>query len=150
MDKKYDNNLRGAIFPEPQENIRSETDRHFSGSVEVEGKEYWVSAWNSTSKAGRPYISFKLTAKDAARPAGGAQGFYQQGQPQAQPQQYAGQPQQAYAPQAAPQQFAPQGQPQQYAPQGQPQQYAAQAPQAPQAPSAPGLPNAIPDDSIPF
>ena len=140
MDKKYDNNLRGAIFPEPPENIRSETDRHFSGSVEVEGKEYWVSAWNSTSKAGRPYISFKLTAKDAARPAGGAQGFYQQGQPQ--------QPQQAYAPQGQPQQaYAPQGAPQQFAPQGQPQQY---APQAPQAPGAPALGHAIPDDSIPF
>lgn len=50
----YDNTNRGALFT----NDRKETDNHpdLSGKIDVEGKEYWLSAWTKRNDDG----SFKL------------------------------------------------------------------------------------------
>lgn len=65
MPKEYDNTNRGAIWP----NDRQETERHpdFTGSLNVEGKEYWVSAWKKKPDASdkAPVLSFSVKAKDA-------------------------------------------------------------------------------------
>jgi hypothetical protein len=47
----YDNTNRGSIWM----NDKKETVNHpdFTGSLNVEGKEYWVSAWKR-----KPYLSF--------------------------------------------------------------------------------------------
>mgnify|MGYP003674665752 CR=1 FL=1 len=64
MEKKFDNTNRGAIWG----NDKKETDTHpdYTGSLDVDGKQYWVSAWrrkegDSTS---RPVLSFSVKAKD--------------------------------------------------------------------------------------
>lgn len=60
----YDNNNRGSIW----KNDKKETDKHpdFTGSLNVDGVEYWVSAWkrrqDQSDKA--PALSFSIKAKD--------------------------------------------------------------------------------------
>lgn len=59
--KEYDDTNRGALFDqEPQ------SDRHptMTGSLNVEGREYWVSGWHKTSKQGRAYVSLSVRPKD--------------------------------------------------------------------------------------
>jgi hypothetical protein len=52
-------------------NERRTTDKHpeFSGSINVEGVEYWLSAWVNEGKAGgklegKKYFSIKLSRKE--------------------------------------------------------------------------------------
>ena len=65
MMADYDNTNRGAIF----KNDKKETEKHpdFTGSLNVEGKEYWISAWkrrpDQSEKA--PALSFSIKAKDS-------------------------------------------------------------------------------------
>jgi len=59
----YDNTNRGAIW----KNARKESDKHpdFTGSLNVEGKEYYVSAWRKEPNGDRsPVLSFSIKAKD--------------------------------------------------------------------------------------
>lgn len=60
----YDNTNTGALFT----NDRKTNDRQpgFTGKVDVEGKEYWLSAWAKKTKAGKPFMSLALTPVDAA------------------------------------------------------------------------------------
>ena len=61
---EYDNNNRGAIWT----NEKKATEKHpdFTGSLNVEGKEYWVSAWRGDgSNPKAPKLSFSVNAKDA-------------------------------------------------------------------------------------
>ena len=59
---EYDNTNRGAIF----KNERQTNDRQpgYTGSLDVEGKEYWMSAWVKTAKSGKKYFSVAITPKD--------------------------------------------------------------------------------------
>ena len=63
MDK-YDNTNRGSIWP----NDKKETDNHpdFTGSLNVDGVEYWVSAWKRKPDANpkAPSLSFSIKRKD--------------------------------------------------------------------------------------
>ena len=63
----YDNNLSGALF----KNQKKETDKHpdYKGQAEIEGTEYWVSAWLNESSKGMKYLSLKFSAKDGQKPA---------------------------------------------------------------------------------
>jgi hypothetical protein len=59
----YDNNNRGAVW----KNEKKATDKHpdFTGSLNVEGKEFWVSAWRSDgSNPKAPVLSFSVNAKE--------------------------------------------------------------------------------------
>jgi uncharacterized protein (DUF736 family) len=62
----YDNTNTGALF----RNKKKESEKHpdYTGSANVEGKEYWVSSWLNESKAGEKYLSLKLKAKDEVAP----------------------------------------------------------------------------------
>lgn len=76
---QYDNTNRGAIW----KNDRKDSDRHpdFKGSLNVDGIEYWVSAWRRKEGASpqSPALSFRVERKDAPAPAPaparGATGF---------------------------------------------------------------------------
>jgi hypothetical protein len=61
---EYDNTNRGSIW----KNERKTTDKHpdFTGSLDVEGKEYWVSAWKRKegASAKAPSLSFSIKPKD--------------------------------------------------------------------------------------
>lgn len=67
----YDNTNSGALF----KNDRKETDNHpdYTGKLNVEGADYWMSAWIKTSsKDGRKFMSIsikKVEAKRASAPA---------------------------------------------------------------------------------
>lgn len=64
----YDNTNRGAIWP----NKRKEKDTHpdFTGSLDVDGTEYWVSAWRrkKDAKDGAPSLSFSIKPKEESAP----------------------------------------------------------------------------------
>ena len=66
---EYDNNCKGAIW----RNEKKETDRHpdFTGSLNVEGVEYWVSAWKRKpdAKENAPALSFSIKRKEQASKA---------------------------------------------------------------------------------
>lgn len=64
MTGNYDNTNRGSIW----RNERKETDGHpdFTGSLNVDGKDYWVSAWKRKEGASdrAPALSFTVKPKD--------------------------------------------------------------------------------------
>lgn len=74
MSKDFDNRNRGSIW----KNDRKENDKHpdFTGSLNVDGVEYWVSAWKRKEGASEkaPALSFSIKPKedrtqDQSRPA---------------------------------------------------------------------------------
>lgn len=65
---EYDNTDRGAIF----RNEKKESEKHpdMTGSLNVNGVEYYVSAWTKVSKKGQKFLSLSVKAKDSvASPA---------------------------------------------------------------------------------
>jgi len=62
-NEQFDDTNRGSMF----RNKRKTTDRHpdYTGSINVEGVEYWVSAWSKFSpKLGENFLSCALTRKE--------------------------------------------------------------------------------------
>jgi hypothetical protein len=68
MSQEYDNDLRGVLF----KNDRKESDRHpdYKGSCEIDGLEFWISAWIKEGQKGK-FMSLAFTEKEqqAAAPA---------------------------------------------------------------------------------
>jgi uncharacterized protein (DUF736 family) len=60
---EYDNTNSGALFA----NTERKTDKHPNarGTLNVDGVEYWISAWTKTSKKGDKYQSLSVQRKDA-------------------------------------------------------------------------------------
>lgn len=60
----YDDKNRGSIW----KNEKKTTDKHpdFTGSLNVDGKDYWVSAWKRKEGASdrAPVLSFSVKPKD--------------------------------------------------------------------------------------
>lgn len=79
MAGQYDDTNRGQIW----KNEKKSTDKHpdFTGSLNVDGKDYWVSAWKRREGAAdrAPALSFSIKAKDgkpqeSSRPASAPEG----------------------------------------------------------------------------
>ncbi len=64
---EYDNTNTGAIFI----NNKKTTDKHpdRSGSLNVEGKDYWIKGWINTNKDGEPYLKVSVSPKEQDAPA---------------------------------------------------------------------------------
>ena len=61
----YDNTNRGALFSERDKKV-TDADRDYAGQINVEGVEYWISAWIKTSKkTGQKFMSLSVKAKEA-------------------------------------------------------------------------------------
>lgn len=62
----FDNTNRGSIW----KNDKKEKDTHpdFTGSLNVDGREYWVSAWKRKEGAAAkaPALSFSIKPKEAS------------------------------------------------------------------------------------
>ena len=59
----YDNTNSGALF----KNADKQSDNHpdYRGQINVDGKEFWLSAWLKTSKKGEKYMSLSVKPKMA-------------------------------------------------------------------------------------
>ena len=122
---------QGVMFPNDQQGNPNRPA--WRGSINIDGKEWEISAWNKVSQRGANYISL-----EAREPWQGTQQVAPAPQPQYQ--------QPAPAPQYAPQQTAPAPQ---YAPQPQPARQAAPRQYAPQSAPAPAPQQGAPED-LPF
>lgn len=62
----YDNTNSGVMF----RNDKKATEKHpdFNGTIDVEGREYWLSSWVNESKDGRKYFKINLTPKESQKP----------------------------------------------------------------------------------
>ena len=62
---QYDNTNSGALFA----NDNRKTDKHptHTGTINVDGKDYWLSAWVKESKAGRRFFSLSVKPKEDQR-----------------------------------------------------------------------------------
>ena len=56
----YDNTNRGAMFPNKYKEDGDKRPDH-TGNLNVDGKEFKIAAWQSTSKAGNDYLSVRIT-----------------------------------------------------------------------------------------
>jgi hypothetical protein len=58
---KYNNDLRGVLF----KNEDKKSDKHpdYKGNCEIQGVEYWLSAWIKTAESGRKYMSLSFEGK---------------------------------------------------------------------------------------
>ena len=59
---EYNNENRGALF----KNERRDDEKfpHYKGSLNVEGVDFWISAWLKESKDGAKFMSLSIKAKD--------------------------------------------------------------------------------------
>lgn len=64
----YDNTNRGAIWGN-EDRREGKNDPHYKGSLNVNGVEYWVSAWKRKEGASpkAPALSFHVKPKDEQR-----------------------------------------------------------------------------------
>jgi hypothetical protein len=71
MNQEYDNEKRGVLF----KNDKRENDKQPSmkGSCQIDGVEYWMSAWTNESKTGQRYQSLSFQRKDEVHNTGMAQ-----------------------------------------------------------------------------
>jgi len=62
----YDNTNTGALF----RNDKKQTEKHpdYNGSINVNGEEFWLSAWLKTSKAGKKFMSLSVSPKESRAP----------------------------------------------------------------------------------
>lgn len=70
MATEYDNTNRGVLFINDRKESEQHPDR--TGTINVGGKEYFLSGWLKTSKQGKQFLSLSVKPKDAAaapRPA---------------------------------------------------------------------------------
>lgn len=60
--QQYDNNLRGVLF----KNDKKTEDKHpnMRGQCEIDGVEYWVSAWTKESPQKGRYQTLAFTPKE--------------------------------------------------------------------------------------
>ena len=63
MTQQYDNTNRGALFRNNRKEQDSQPDH--TGSINVEGKEYYLNAWIKTSQNGNKFFSLSVKPKDA-------------------------------------------------------------------------------------
>jgi hypothetical protein len=53
----------GSLFK--SDNKQTETDRDYSGSALIGGKEYWLSGYVNETKDGRKYLGLRFKPKEA-------------------------------------------------------------------------------------
>jgi len=69
--QQYDNNMRGVLFE--NERKRGDKDPDMTGTLEIDGVKYWVSAWwkDGKNRNDPDYLSFAVREKDREGDRGG-------------------------------------------------------------------------------
>jgi hypothetical protein len=63
-EMEYQNTNRGALFRNADKHPNDEKERDYSGTLDVEGTEYWLSGWVRTSKkSGKKYLNLSIKPK---------------------------------------------------------------------------------------
>ncbi len=63
-DQQYDNTNRGAMFPAREK--RSDRSPDYNGKLNINGEEFWISAWVRDGRSGE-FLSLSLGEKVEAR-----------------------------------------------------------------------------------
>lgn len=63
MAQQYDNTNKGVLFKNAEK--KSDTHADYNGTLNFEGKDYWLNGWLNTSKNGNKYISLSLKEKQS-------------------------------------------------------------------------------------
>ena len=58
---EFDNTNRATMFVNDKKTEEKHPD--WSGTLNVEGKEYWISGWKKVSKGGKPFLSLSIREK---------------------------------------------------------------------------------------
>ena len=70
----YDNTNRGAMFPNKYKEHGDKRPAH-TGNLNVDGKEFKIAAWQSTSKAGNDYLSVRITEPEMSESSNDGDGI---------------------------------------------------------------------------
>lgn len=70
-EQQYDNEMRGVLFANKERTKDSQPQA--KGSCQIDGVEYWVSAWTNEAKSGQRYQSLSFQRKDEVHAKGVAQ-----------------------------------------------------------------------------
>jgi hypothetical protein len=62
---EFDNTNRGSLFKNDKKTEEKHPD--MSGSINIDGTEYWISGWKKQSKAGTGFISLSVRTKEQVR-----------------------------------------------------------------------------------
>jgi len=62
---EFDNTNRGSIFKNDKKTEEKHPD--MSGSINIDGVEYWISGWKKQSKQGANFISLSVRPKEPVR-----------------------------------------------------------------------------------
>ena len=81
MTQQYDNTNKGVLFVNKERD--SDSKPNAKGSINIEGVEYWLSAWTNTDKNGNKYQKLSVQPKEAVHNAGMAQAQQAQQAPNA-------------------------------------------------------------------
>lgn len=65
MDKKYDDTNRGTLFKADER--RNDRSPEYTGKLNIDGKEYRLSAWIKESKTGKKYFSLSVSSGTAPK-----------------------------------------------------------------------------------
>lgn len=65
MSKEYDNTNRGVLYINDKGDNDSRPD--WKGSINVNGKEFWLSAWRKTTRDGDKMLSLSVQEKEPRR-----------------------------------------------------------------------------------
>ena len=59
---EYDNKNSGALFKNDKKQSESHPD--YKGTINVDGREYWLSSWLKFSKSGNKFMSLSVQPKE--------------------------------------------------------------------------------------
>jgi hypothetical protein len=63
---QYDNTNRWSVFFNDPEQRRKDTSPDFSGTLNVDGKEFFIDGWRKHTRVGKEFISGSIKAKTGA------------------------------------------------------------------------------------
>ncbi len=57
----------GSLFQNTEK--KQDTHADYNGTINIEGKEYWINAWEKQTKSGNTYFSLSVKAKEKPQEA---------------------------------------------------------------------------------